>query len=93
MPCSNSSGTHKMKLLTLGKSPKPRTFGSKPTVSDVPRTEKKLMLKAVLILDNTPGHPEILSSDVKNVVVIHVRNTASYKTTEVKQRRIRSVLG
>lgn len=26
MPCSNASGTHKLKLLMLGKSQKPRTF-------------------------------------------------------------------
>lgn len=86
--CSNSSGTHKLPLLVIGKSKKPRAFKN-INVTSLPVTYKnqrsawmdsyifkdwfindfvpkvtkhlkslKLPVKAVLVLDNAPTHPE-----------------------------------
>jgi hypothetical protein len=94
MPCANSTGTHKLKLLVIGKARKPRAFtktGSLPVIyKGQPRawvtqdifkewffeefvpavrrkmSELKLPKKALLVLDNAPGHPsedELLSDD------------------------------
>lgn len=97
MPCSNASGSHKLKLLVLGRSNKPRSFGSShiPVVykgqkrawvtreiftewfhtSFVPAVRLKmrelgLPPRAILILDNAPGHPVELSSEDKQISVM-----------------------
>lgn len=97
MPCSNASGTHKMRLLVLGKSQKPRAFGnlSLPVMYQgqkrawvtkeilknwfyedfVPAVRKRMQqlnleAKALLILDNAPGHPKDLCSDDRKINVM-----------------------
>lgn len=85
MPCSNASGTHKLQMLVIGKSKKPRVFKNVnlpveytnqtkgwmtktlfnewfhnsfvPSVKTFLK-KQKLPPRALLILDNCPGHPE-----------------------------------
>lgn len=97
MPCANASGSHKLKLLVLGKSKKPRSFGNsnipvtykgqkkawvtKDIFQDwfytefIPAVKRKmkelnLSAKAVLLLDNAPGHPQNLCSEDKQIFAI-----------------------
>lgn len=93
MPCSNTTGTHKLDLLVIGKAKNPRAFKNiclpvcyknqfkswvtrevfsewlhKDFVSEVKKFMKRsnLPAKALLVLDNAPGHPnaqELRSSD------------------------------
>lgn len=87
MPCTNASGSHKLKLMVVGKSKKPRPFKNLK-MEDLPVVYKsqsrawvsrvifkewyhdnfvpsvkeffkrnKLPQKALLLLDNAPGHP------------------------------------
>lgn len=101
MCCSNATGTHKLKMVIIGKAKKPRSF--KGTVATnlpvhyynsakgwmnqtifkqwfdqhfVPQVReflksKSLPLKAVLVLDNAPSHPNemCLKSDDGNIFV------------------------
>lgn len=93
MVCSNGSGSHKLKLLAVGKSKNPRAFKN-TKIENLPVVymnqsrawvtqeichdwfksnfvkevkqhlkAKKLPLKALLLLDNAPGHPD--SDDLK----------------------------
>lgn len=95
MPCTNASGTHKLKLLVVGKSRNPRCFKNLkketlpivykfqnrawvsrevfkewyeqdfiPSVKNFLMTNK-LPLKALLLLDNAPGHPNETEMKVK----------------------------
>ncbi|XP_066258171.1 jerky protein homolog-like [Euwallacea similis] len=69
MPCSNSSGSHKLKLLVLNIFAE--WFHNK-FVPSVRRKMKKLNLspEAILILDNAPGHPTQLSSNDNNIFAL-----------------------
>lgn len=93
MVCSNGAGSHKLKLLVVGKSKNPRAFKN-TKIENLPVVymnqsrawvtreicidwfknnfvkevkqhlrAKKLPLKALLLLDNAPGHPD--SDDLK----------------------------
>lgn len=92
MPCSNATGMHKLDLLVIGKSRKPRAFKNVtlpvkymnqgrawmtcevfkewyrnffvPSVKQFLRSHN-LPLKALLILDNAPGHPDVDDLRVK----------------------------
>lgn len=99
MPCANAAGSHKLRLLVLGKAKKPRAFGNsfipvcykgqkKGWVTKeifrewfhtefVPSVRQKLReinlpQKAILILDNAPGHPENLVSDDNQIWVMYM---------------------
>lgn len=97
MPCANAAGTHKLKLLVLGKSKNPRAFKNMPRLpvcyknqkrawvtreiffewfheNFVPEVRKflkgkKLPIKALLVLDNAPGHGpnDVLASRDGNI--------------------------
>lgn len=99
MPCANASGSHKLRLLVVGKSAKPRAFGSSfipvsykgqkkgwitkdlfrewfhmEFVPAVRKHLKELNLpqKALLLLDNAPGHPVDLKSDDNQICVMYL---------------------
>lgn len=99
MPCANASGSHKLRLLVVGKSAKPRAFGNslipvsyrgqkKGWITKdlfrewfhtefVPAVRKKLRElnlppKALLLLDNAPGHPVDLKSDDNQICVMYL---------------------
>jgi hypothetical protein len=118
MPCSNASGTHKLRLLILGKSLKPRAFGSKrlPVMYQgqkkawvtkeifkcwfytefVPAVRKRMQqlnleAKALLILDNAPGHPDDLSSDDKKIVVMFLPPNVTPLVQPMDQNVIQAV--
>ncbi|KAF0712292.1 jerky protein-like, partial [Aphis craccivora] len=70
MPCANASGTHKLPLLVIGTAQKPHWFQKQ----FVPVVREHLLNvifppKALLLLDNCPGHPsaEELRSDDGNI--------------------------
>lgn len=99
MPCANASGSHKLRLLVVGKSAKPRAFGNSfipvsykgqkkgwitkdlfrewfhtEFVPAVRQKLKELNLppKALLLLDNAPGHPVDLKSDDNQICVMYL---------------------
>ncbi|XP_011860028.1 PREDICTED: jerky protein homolog-like [Vollenhovia emeryi] len=58
---SNSSGTHKLPLMCIGKSAKPRAI--KHIKSEA------LPVKAILLLDNAPSHPKESALRSENIIV------------------------
>lgn len=118
MPCTNASGTHKLRLAVLGKSMKPRAFGNSNLpvwykgqkkgwvtkdifsewfqvefVPSVRRKMKELNLsgKAVLILDNAPGHPSDLTSDDGQITVLFLPPNCTPILQPMDQHVIQSV--
>jgi hypothetical protein len=118
MPCCNASGTHKMRLLVLGKSQKPRAFGSEPLpvtykgqkkawitkeifkdwfyTDFVPTVRKRMQqlnldAKALLILDNAPGHPQDLCSDDNKIVVMFLPPNVTPLVQPMDQNVIQAV--
>ncbi|XP_063914808.1 jerky protein homolog-like [Zophobas morio] len=121
MPCANAAGTHKLKLLVIGKAKNPRAFKNINRLPVVYKAQRKgwvtrelfhewfheefipavknkmkelnLPQKALLCIDNAPGHPDAdeLSSEDKSFQTLFLPPNCNALIQPMDQHVIKNV--